>query len=55
MSLAEHVFSATPQGYTLGISGVEFGRIEEEMSGEAKKNLGLAETFLLDWLKNQPD
>lgn len=49
LTLADLLFAAAPQAFVLGISGVEFDRIKEGLSDEARKNLGRAEAFLLEW------
>lgn len=50
LALANLMFDAAPRAFTLGISGVEFDRIEEGLSDQGKTNLGLAEAFLVQWL-----
>ncbi len=54
MILAEQLFGSTARGFTLAISGHAFGEITEGLSTRATAHLGLAETFLLDWLSSRP-
>ena len=55
LALAHMLFDATPHAFTLGISGIAFERIEEGLSDGGKRNLDLAEEFLLNWLSNRPE
>ncbi len=50
LSLARLLFGSTARGFTLAITGAEYGDIKEGLSVPAARNLDLAEAFLLDWL-----
>ena len=50
LALAETLLDAVPTAFMLAIRGCEFGCIHEGLSSGATRNLGLAETFFLDWL-----
>lgn len=50
LSLAALLFGAAPEAYILGLTGVRFGHLEDELSAQAKQNLRLAEDFVLGWL-----
>lgn len=52
LALAATLFNASPEAHVLGISGVEFGEVREELSGEAEGNLREAEAFFLAWLED---
>ena len=54
LQLAEALYGATPSAHVLGISGFEFGEVQEGLSRSARHNLDLAEYFLLSWLEGNP-
>jgi hydrogenase maturation protease len=49
LSLAATLFGSRPEAYILGITGYEFGAVKEGLSADAEYNLGLAETFFVEW------
>lgn len=53
LTLASTLFGRVPEAYVLGISGVEFGQVQEGLSATAQGNLELAEHFFLDWHANR--
>ncbi len=46
LGLAQDVFGATTDGYTLGIRGYSFADFGEELSSQAQENLAVAVQFL---------
>lgn len=52
ISLAHLLFQASPQAFVLGITGAQFGKIEEGLSPRAQDNLQLAEEHFLFWYAN---
>ncbi len=49
MMLAKTLYGAAPEAFVLGISGRSFGEVKEGLSPAARRHLGLAEAFFLDW------
>jgi hydrogenase maturation protease len=52
LALAGTLYQKHPDAFVLGIVGKDFGEVKEGLSGEARRNLGLAEAFFLDWYAN---
>lgn len=53
LALCQTLYGKEPKAYVLGISGKDFGEIQEGLSGHAAANLLEAEAFFLDWAKSQ--
>ncbi len=51
LALAATLYDARPDAYVLGISGEEFGEMQEGLSVKAERNLALADDAFLQWLK----
>lgn len=54
LTLAEMLYDAAPEAFVLGIAGASFGEVAEGLSGPARRNLGQAEAFFLDWVRARP-
>ncbi len=53
LALARTLYDAAPEAHVLGISGRDFGMVEESLSSEALRNLDLAEAYFRDWYASQ--
>ncbi len=51
LGLAEELFDATPQAFTMAIRGYDFNEFGEWLSGQAQANLDAAVGFFVEWAK----
>lgn len=54
LALTRTLYGNEPQAFVLGIAGKEYGEVKEGLSDTARRNLGRAEAFFLDWLSANP-
>jgi hydrogenase maturation protease len=53
LSLASLLFGHAPPGWMLALAGDEFGEVKEGLSQRARENLGVATTFVTEWIARQ--
>jgi len=49
LALATTLYGASPEAHVMGISGVDFGEVQEGLSPQATRNLERAVAFFTEW------